>query len=110
MKVNNKSDILKKVKLARISADLSQNQIAEQIGITSNYYSQIESGSCKNPSEDTIIKIANILSLHPHYLLWEFGRLPSDIIEKLMEFPALFDIVNTQYVVLKNNKNNSQEV
>jgi len=55
----------KKLKKARKSMNLTQVQLAEKVGITSNYYSMIERGVVENPGTKNITKIAKVLKLKP---------------------------------------------
>lgn len=91
---------LKKIKLKRIEKDLSQIRISELLGINKSYYSQIETGSYKNPSEELLLKLASILDFHNDEILWMFGKVPSDILSKLKDFPALYAMVRQQHEAL----------
>ncbi len=53
----------KKLKKARKSLGLKQAEVAEKVGITSNYYSMIERGEVDNPGSKFMVKIAKILKL-----------------------------------------------
>ena len=52
----------KRVKIARIQADLTQERLAERIGISPTHLSNIETGTTR-VSLSTIIRIANALSV-----------------------------------------------
>lgn len=53
----------KSLKKARKSLGLTQTEVAEKVGISSNYYSMIERGTRKNPGSDVMTKIAKVLKL-----------------------------------------------
>ncbi len=53
----------KNIKKARKKAGLTQEQVAEKAGITSNYYSMIERGEVENPGSKVMTEIAKVLKL-----------------------------------------------
>ena len=55
----------KALKKARKSLGLTQAQVAEKVGISSNYYSMIERGERENPGSNIMSKIAKMLNLKP---------------------------------------------
>ena len=59
----------KTLKKARKSLGLTQAQVAEKIGISSNYYSMIERGKRENPGSKILKEIARILKLDPSDVL-----------------------------------------
>lgn len=63
----------KAIKLQRQAKDLKQKELAEKVGISSNYLSMIERGE-KSVSFDTLVKIAEALDtkLHALFLKAEF--------------------------------------
>ena len=58
----------KRIKIARIKADLTQEHLAERIGISPTHLSNIETGTTR-VSLNTIISIANALSVTSDDLL-----------------------------------------
>ena len=57
-----------RIKVARESKKLTQEGLAELIGLTNNYISNIERARSK-PSIETLIKICNALEVTPDYIL-----------------------------------------
>lgn len=57
-----------RIKSARESKKLTQEELAELTGLTNNYISNIERTRSK-PSIETLIKICNALEVTPDYLL-----------------------------------------
>ncbi|MGH7203833.1 MAG: helix-turn-helix transcriptional regulator [Candidatus Levyibacteriota bacterium] len=53
----------KSLRKARKSLGLTQAQVAEKVGISSNYYSMIERGERENPGSSIMTKIAKVLKL-----------------------------------------------
>lgn len=60
----------KRIKELRLAKSLTQEILAEKIGLSSVYVSHIESGSTKS-SLETLVKIANALETTPDYLLMD---------------------------------------
>lgn len=60
----------KKMKIARIEADLSQEQLAEIVGVTRQTISLIESGNY-NPSLKLCLQICKALNKTLNDLFWE---------------------------------------
>lgn len=60
----------KKMKIARIEVDLSQEQLAEKVGVTRQTISLIESGKY-NPSLKLCIAICKALNKTLNDLFWE---------------------------------------
>jgi transcriptional regulator with XRE-family HTH domain len=101
------------VKLYRTQRNLPQKDLAEQLGVSVNYVSLIESGK-RYPSLKVIFKIAEILNVSPGDLLEEdplqeeLVRLTSkynldNIIEKLNK------IARTSQESTKDNDNNNNQ-
>lgn len=60
-------NIGKKIKLARVNADLTQEELAEEIGISARYVSQLERGLAFG-SANTIISICKTLNVDSNFL------------------------------------------
>ena len=60
----------KRMKIARVEADLSQDQLAEMVGITRQTINLIESGNY-NPSLRLCIEICKVLNRTLNDLFWE---------------------------------------
>ncbi len=67
--MGSKEQIGKSLKKARKSLELTQAQLAEKIGISSNYYSMIERGEKENPGSKVMSEIAKVLKLKPSDVL-----------------------------------------
>lgn len=57
-----------RMKSRRKELKITQSQLAEDIGISNNYVSSIETGN-ETPSLDTFVRICNRLNVTPDYLL-----------------------------------------
>lgn len=60
----------KKMKIARIERDLSQEQLAEMVGVTRQTISLIESGNY-NPTLKLCVEICKVLGKTLNDLFWE---------------------------------------
>lgn len=60
----------KRIKEERLKKSLTQEKLAELIGVTGVYISHIECASAK-PSLDTLINICNALGTTPDYFLFD---------------------------------------
>ena len=54
--------ICKKLQAARKLKDLTQEQVADKVGISRTYYSQIENGE-RNPATTVIMDISKVLGV-----------------------------------------------
>lgn len=60
----------KKMKMARVECDLSQEQLAEKVGVTRQTIGMIESGNY-NPTLNLCIEICKALNRTLNDLFWE---------------------------------------
>lgn len=68
----------------------SLRQVANRIGIEPAYLSKIERGVFQPPSEEVIVKLAEILGEDKDVLLALAGKLSSDLQQIIMRRPQLF--------------------
>ncbi len=79
----------KRMSTRRKSLNMTQAQLAEQLGLSNNHISGIETGS-QVPSLETFVGICNALHVTPDYLL--LGSMHSDnITQNLIETLHLCD-------------------
>ena len=62
----------KRIKIVRQRNGLTQDQLAEQVGLSSKYISGIERG-VENPTMDILLRVAKMLGVEP-YDLFLFGE------------------------------------
>jgi len=67
-----------KIRARREALDLTQEFVAQQIGVTASYLSRIESGK-RVLTDEQAETLAEVLSLPVEMVLLECGRLPSDV-------------------------------
>ncbi len=68
----------------------SLRQVAARIGIEPAYLSKIERGVFQPPSEEVIVKLADILNEDKDVLLAMAGKFSSDLQQIIMHRPKLF--------------------
>lgn len=66
---------------------MTQRELAEQVQITVPYMSKIEAGK-ETPTEEKIVKLAEVLKLNPDELVLAAGRMPADVMERLAADPT----------------------
>lgn len=78
------SNLGKRIKSERQKRGITQQQLAEQIDISTNFMSLIENG--RNMSVDTLVKIANVFGVSVDYLLSDTIEVASDNISAQINY------------------------
>lgn len=78
------SNLGKRIKSERQKRGITQQQLAEQIDISTNFMSLIENG--RNMSVDTLVKIANVFGVSVDYLLSDTLEVASDNISAQINY------------------------
>ena len=78
----------KKIRECRKKAKMTQEQLAEEAGISPTYMSEIENGR-KKAGRDVLCKIAEVLEVSVDYLLYARKEHNGDI--KMVEWKILFE-------------------
>jgi len=68
----------------------SVRQVAARVGIEPSYLSKVERAEVPPPSEDTLVRLAEDLSVEPDLLLAMAGKVSSDLLEVIRRRPLLF--------------------
>ena len=68
----------------------SVRQVAARIGIEPSYLSKIEREEVAPPGEETLIRLARDLGIHPDLLLAMAGKVSDDLQEIIRRRPVLF--------------------
>lgn len=102
----------KRIKIARIKKNLTQETVAEKIGVTPQHISNIETGN-STVSLPTLVAIANLLTVSVDELLCDTLIVSKAVFEK--EAQAVFDDCNEYEVrvlvdVLKATKDSLRNV
>lgn len=76
--------------LAATRPGFSVRKVGQALGIQPTYISKIERGECGPPSEQTIIKLAELLGEDPDVLLALAGKVSAELRDIIMKRPKLF--------------------
>lgn len=104
----------KKIKLARLSLNYTQEQLAEKLGLSTRYVSQLERGIAFG-SATTIIKLCKTLNISSEFLFNDLinntSSMPNDFVDiKFLENYLKLDEYNKNIVkTLTNNLLKLQE-
>ena len=104
----------KKIKLARLSLNYTQEQLAEKLGLSTRYVSQFERGIAFG-SATTIIKLCKTLNISSEFLFNDLinntSSMPNDFVDiKFLENYLKLDEYNKNIVkTLTNNLLKLQE-
>jgi transcriptional regulator with XRE-family HTH domain len=97
MKYRNNQTFGMLIKSLRKSQGYSIKSLSSRLGINFSYISKIENNR-SNPSEDLIVKIADIFNYDKEELMIRAGKLPEDIVEILKNNPkAAADFLRTKF-------------
>ena len=77
------------IRARREQLGLSQNSLAKSLGVSKSLLSHFKSGS-RQPTEEQIKKLANLLNMPTDLLVLGLGRLPGDIAKALDGNPLAF--------------------
>jgi transcriptional regulator with XRE-family HTH domain len=77
------------LRLKRVEKRQSLSEIAEKVGVSINYISEIEKGNKTNPSDDIIVRLAEIFSLNEDDLFAAFNKLPLAARNEIHAYPNL---------------------
>jgi len=67
------------IRKLRKEKQLTQKEVAKEVGIDVTYLSKIENGKLDPPAHDKIEKLAKILDVDSDFLITEAGKVPEDI-------------------------------
>jgi transcriptional regulator with XRE-family HTH domain len=76
-----------RIKKERLALGMTQRDLADAVGITVPYMSKIEAGK-ETPTEEKIVKVAEVLGLNPDELILAAGRMPTDVMDRLAADPT----------------------
>ena len=78
------------VRLTRIAANISLNEMARRLGVSANYWSRVEREIERPPRDDLIEKSAEILGIRADDLFIQAGRLPTDMQQDLANVVRMY--------------------
>lgn len=74
------------LKAARTISGMTVRELADKIDVSASHLSRIECDVPNtSPSEDLLVRIADVLDIDPDDMLAAFGRVPSDLAEFVAE-------------------------
>lgn len=76
-----------RIKKERLALGMTQRDLAVALKITVPYVSKIETGR-ETPTTEKIVKVAEVLGLDPDELLLAAGRMPADVVDRLVADPT----------------------
>jgi transcriptional regulator with XRE-family HTH domain len=85
----------KLIREAMARKNVSAQDLADATGRTRNFIYRVTRGAVLATSEDLIHKLATALDLSTDDLYITANRLPPDVIETIIEYPAFIRVVRT---------------
>ncbi|MFS0841253.1 helix-turn-helix transcriptional regulator [Paenibacillus sp. 1P03SA] len=79
------------LKEARTKTEMTQNELAEKVGVSFTYISKLERGKEDPPSEEICIRLAKALGEDPFLITVQAGRVPTEFQQILMNDKAAFN-------------------
>ncbi len=92
----------KTLRLRRRQKGLTLETIASYVGVSFNYISELERGDKKKvPSDEILVKLAEILSIDEKEIFEGFGKLPNSLVQELEQN----EMLTTTLYEIRNNPN-----
>jgi transcriptional regulator with XRE-family HTH domain len=76
-----------RIKQERLKRGLTQRELADAVGITVPYMSKIEANR-ETPTDEKLVRVAEVLRLNADELILAAGRMPSDVMDRLTADPS----------------------
>jgi transcriptional regulator with XRE-family HTH domain len=77
----------RRIKQERLRLEMTQRELAEAVGITVPYMSKIEADR-ETPTDEKLVRLAEVLKLNADELILSAGRMPSDVMDRLAADPS----------------------
>ncbi len=84
-----REDFGEQLRRVREARRLSVRRLARLVAVSPSYLSRIERSHVPPPSDRTIARIAGILAIETDELLAAAGRVPEDVVARLLRRPRL---------------------
>lgn len=75
-----------RIRHERLQRDMTQRELANQVGVGVPYISKIEAGR-ERPSDEVLRKVAEVFEWNVDEFLLAAGRLPADLIDEFASDP-----------------------
>lgn len=82
----------KELRTLRRAKDITIAEVADKVGISTTYMSEIER-DLKSPSDEVIIKLSNVLEVPEVELFDGFNKIPESVEKELLDDNPLLDIL-----------------
>src|SRR5438132_936304 len=83
----------------RRSKNVSQRELAQQVGVDFSYVSKVENDRLPPPAADTIVKICQVLDISPVELLATTRKIPTQLKEMLSGSTAALEFVQQAHAM-----------
>lgn len=105
---NGGNDFGKRLKYQRHLFGISQEKLAEEIGCSTQYIYQLESGRCK-PSLDALLSLSEFFGVSLDYLLKGNSSVVSDTLDSILKdfSPLQRESLANTIMLIKLEKNNN---
>ncbi|MFS0905702.1 helix-turn-helix domain-containing protein [Priestia aryabhattai] len=77
------------LRLKRLEKRQTLGDIADLVGVSPNYISEIEKGTKSNPSDEIIVRIAEVFNLNEDDLFTAFNKVPLSARNEINAHPSL---------------------
>ncbi|MGM7720604.1 helix-turn-helix domain-containing protein [Metabacillus sp. Hm71] len=77
------------LRLKRLEKKHTLEQIASLVGVSINYIKDLEKGNKSNPSDEIIVRLAEVLNLDEDELFLSFNKTPLSIQREIEQHPSL---------------------
>lgn len=80
----------------RRASGMSQRELAQRLGVSFTYLSKLENDRMEGPpSEDLLLRLASELGANADELLLLARRVPSDVVNTILEHPEAVDLLRS---------------
>lgn len=76
-----------RIKQERLRLEMTQRELADAVGITVPYMSKIEADR-ETPTDEKLVRLAQVLRLNADELILAAGRMPSDVMKRVAADPS----------------------
>ena len=109
MKKDMKGELGRVIKIARVANDLKTKELAEKVGFSTTYISEVESGN-KSISLDSFRLLASAFNMGPSQLmslLEKYSELGKQDIDELTRYQKT--LMEALEIIINNQKDNSDK-
>lgn len=92
IKAMNKIEIGQRLKIARKKARLTQEELANEVGVSQSYIAKLEAGGADNPGSQVMMDIINATNTSPGFIYYgreEMDNLDDDSIDMAILYSKL---------------------